>query len=77
MKKIFFLSLLSVALYSCSNDDFDVTSNNTGSYMETIESKSNLVLENGLDNSLTDSLKLDDMDSVTSFKVEYIKKELN
>ena len=74
MKKIFFLSLLSVALYSCSNDDFDVTSNNTGSYMETIESKSNLVLENGLDNSLTDSLKLDDMDSVTSFKVEYIKK---
>ena len=32
MKKIFFLSLLSVALYSCSNDDFDVTSNNTGSY---------------------------------------------
>ena len=60
MKKIFFLSLLSVALYSCSNDDFDVTSNNTGSYMETIESKSNLVLENGLDNSLTDSLKLDD-----------------
>ena len=31
MKKIFFLSLLSVALYSCSNDDFDVTSNNTGS----------------------------------------------
>ena len=34
MKKIFFLSLLSVALYSCSNDDFDVTSNNTGSYME-------------------------------------------